>query len=120
MIFFFPAVYASQFGLDWPLEEKELNFLRCNFKQLSSVLDTKSDFLGQLLSKKVINVRQMDYIWKKSLRFDCNEAFLEILNQSSLKAYNLTAICLRESNQESVSTLFEKGGGTSYKDHEDE
>lgn len=117
--FYYVAVYTPQFGLDWPLGEKELHFLRTNLGTLIEMLDTEGDLLGWLLSMKVINAKQMEHIKKKPTSFDCNEAFLEILNQSSLKAYHLTTICLRESNQVSVSELFENGGGMLYKERED-
>lgn len=84
------------------------------------MLDTEYGFLERLFSKKVINARQLEYIGKKLTHFDRSEAFLDILKQSNVEAYNLTITCLRESNQESISKLFEEGGGTLYNDHQNE
>lgn len=114
IIFFFAAVYRLQFDSDWPLGEKEINFLRRNYKHLKKVLDINNDFLRRLLLTKFINDRQMEFIQEKSTHIERNEVFLKILNQSSLKAFNFTKKCLQESNQERVSTLFEQRRGTLY------
>jgi len=102
--------YKAEFGGDWPLGEKEVSTLDANEESLVDLLDT-TDLLSRMFSTRVINRRQMEFIYSKPTSYEKNEELLGILRRSSLSNYWQTIKCLRSSNQSHIAEIFDKGGG---------
>lgn len=98
------------FGDDWPLSTTDIKRLDTNRENLIDLLDT-SDLCNRLFSEKVINNRQKQFILTKPTDAEKNEALLDMPIKFSIRQYNKSIACLRDSNQSHIADLFSEGGG---------
>lgn len=90
------------------MTERELLIMDSNYEALVDLLDT-CDLISRLYSNGVINRRHFDFISSKSTTNEKNKALLEILSRCSLRSFDKTIICLRESNQDHIAEILETG-----------
>ena len=102
--------YSDTYGEDWPLQKRELSILNTNQESLVDLLEL-TDLLSRLFSSKVLNKRQHEWISSKLTSFEKNEALLDILGRGSLRHYRQTIKCLRQSKQNNIAEVLERGGG---------
>lgn len=107
------AEYEIDFGLDWPLSDKENEILDSNRESLIDTIDT-SGLLFQLYAKGVVNIRQRDLIQSKPTNYKSNEVLIDLVTRLSRKSFFIFINCLRESNQSYIADILENKGGESH------
>lgn len=94
-----------------PLEGRTIEFIDRKYEWLVDNLDIAHGLLDKLLSEGIINFQMMEFLSiKTKTSFKRNEDFLGILRRFSHNHFSLTVKCLRESNQDHIAELLEKGG----------
>lgn len=110
---FCELVYRAEFGLNWPLTEKQTAQLDRNQEVLVDLLEISPELIGQLYSRDAITRRHKEHICSISSLAFRNEAFLDILRRRSFWNYKQTIECLRTSQHRvtrKVADILEEGG----------
>jgi Caspase recruitment domain len=93
-----------------PLDENRKELIRLNFATMVELIESKQ-LVVCMFSKNCISNRHMQAINAKLTSCEKNEQLFDILMLRSNANYKNFVECLKDTKQETLADVFDKGGG---------